>query len=294
MDSRTRLVSDTSAVGISQSLRWSARLCNQPCNLRRKLSEDRNASWQCILHEQARRDPTEDRQCYPDQASQPLCAIAAELIVLELRQLSRAEHHVVTHQQRRIDFGIAMLVGVEIEHELPDRALQPREALLQHDEARTGQFRGGLEIHIAERAAEIVMRLWRKTVFAALAEHVTLHVAVLVDAIGHVVERADSGIAASSLLSSSSAAFAAASSSGIVVLSSATSAISFAARASSLAFLASPISFERRVAPRLRLLGRPGSRHGASRRSRAAMPTTAQARAVSVRRRRLAGCRGSL
>ena len=82
-----------------------------------------------------------------------------KLIVLEFRQLPGAEHHLVPHQQRRIDLGIAVLVGVEIEHELPDRALQPREAFFQHDEARAAQFRGGLEIHVAERAAEIVMRL---------------------------------------------------------------------------------------------------------------------------------------
>ena len=85
-----------------------------------------------------------------------------------------------------------MLIGVQIEHELPDRTLQSCKALLQHDEARARQFRGGLEIHIAERTAEIVMRLWRKTVFARLAEHVMLNIAVFVDAIRHVVERADS------------------------------------------------------------------------------------------------------
>ena len=82
-----------------------------------------------------------------------------------------------------------MLVGVQIEHELPDRALQPRETFLQHDEARAGHFRRGLEIHVAERAAEIVVRLRRKAIVARLAEHVTLHIAVLVDAVGHFVER---------------------------------------------------------------------------------------------------------
>ena len=112
-----------------------------------------------------------------------------ELVILEFRQLARAEHHVVAHQQRRIDLGIAMLVGVEVEHELPDRALQPRQPLLQHDKARAAQFRRRLEIHVAERAAEIVMRLRREGVVADLAVDVTLHVAVLVGAFGHVVER---------------------------------------------------------------------------------------------------------
>ena len=59
-----------------------------------------------------------------------------ELVVFEFRQLSRSEHRGVAHQQRRIDLGIAVFVGVQIEHELADRALQPREALLQHHKAR--------------------------------------------------------------------------------------------------------------------------------------------------------------
>ena len=82
-----------------------------------------------------------------------------------------------------------MLAGVEIEHELTDRTLQPRQPLLQHDEARAAQFRGRLEIHVAERAAEIVMRLRREGVVADLAVDVALHIAVLVCAFGHVVER---------------------------------------------------------------------------------------------------------
>ena len=85
-----------------------------------------------------------------------------------------------------------MLIGVQIEHELPDRTLQSCKALLQDDEARARQFRGGFEIHVGERTAEIVMRLWRKTVFAGLAEHVMLYIAVFVDAIRHIVVRADS------------------------------------------------------------------------------------------------------
>src|SRR5271168_1672860 len=39
-----------------------------------------------------------------------------ELILFEFRQLPRAEHDVVTYEQRRIDFGIAVLRRVQIEH----------------------------------------------------------------------------------------------------------------------------------------------------------------------------------
>ncbi len=112
-----------------------------------------------------------------------------KLIVFKFRQLPRAEHGVIANHQRRIDFGIAVLVGVEIEHELPDRALQPGQPLLQHDKARSTQCRRRLEIHEAERATDVVMRFRRERVCAGLAEHMALHIAVLVDALGHVVQR---------------------------------------------------------------------------------------------------------
>ncbi len=82
-----------------------------------------------------------------------------------------------------------MLVGVEVEHELADRPLQPRQTFLQHDKAGAAQLCGGLEIHRAERMAEIVMRLRGEGIVAHRSEHVTLHIAVLVDAVGHLVQR---------------------------------------------------------------------------------------------------------
>ena len=112
-----------------------------------------------------------------------------ELVVLEFRQLARAEHHIVAHQQWRIDLGVTMLTGMEVEHELSDRTLQPRQSLLQHHEARATQFRSSLEIHVAKRATEVVMRLRREGIVADLAVDVALHVAVLVYAFGHIVER---------------------------------------------------------------------------------------------------------
>ena len=84
-----------------------------------------------------------------------------------------------------------MLVGVQIEHELPERAFQPRQAFFQHDETRARQFRRGFEIHLAERFAEFEMLLgWvRERIVALRAEFMMLHIAVLVVAVGHLVER---------------------------------------------------------------------------------------------------------
>ena len=100
-----------------------------------------------------------------------------------------AEHHIIAHQQRRIHFGVAVFVCVEVKHELADRALQAGKAFLQDDKTCSAQFCSALEIHVAERAAEIVMRFWRERIIAYLAEHVMLHVAVLVCAVGHLVQR---------------------------------------------------------------------------------------------------------
>ena len=91
IDSRTRLVSGTSAVGISPS---------------RPLFISSEETW----------------------LANPIAADGPELIILELRQLRRAEHHLVAHQDRRAHLGVAVLGRVQVEHELGERALEPREA----------------------------------------------------------------------------------------------------------------------------------------------------------------------
>ena len=185
---------------------------------------------------------------------QQLALDRPELIVLKLRQLPRAKHHVIAHQQRRIDLGVAVLVGVEIEHELPDRALQPRQSLLQHDKARAAQFRRGLEIHEAERAAEIVMRFWRERVVAHRAEH---------DDAAHCRARRRHRARRPAAGSESRPApwrvprpppWPPASSCGIVVLSSATSAISALGARVVLRLLGVADFLRCGIAPRLRLL----------------------------------------
>ena len=71
-----------------------------------------------------------------------IVVVGAELILGEFRQLAGAEQRRVAHQQRRADLGVAELVGMQVEHELGERALQPRERALEHDEARAGQLGG--------------------------------------------------------------------------------------------------------------------------------------------------------
>src|SRR3546814_18700139 len=76
----------------------------------------------------------------------PAAVGGAEQIVGELRKLAGAEHRLVAHQQRRVDLGIAMLPGLHIEHELGERAMQPRHRPLQNRKARAGTCGRRLEI----------------------------------------------------------------------------------------------------------------------------------------------------
>ncbi len=112
-----------------------------------------------------------------------------ELIFGKLRQLRRTEHCLVTNKQRWIHFGVAMLVRVQVEHELPERALEPCETFFQDDEARAGKLRRGLEIHLAQRFAEIEVLLGRKAVAALRTEMMMLHIVVQILAVRHFGRR---------------------------------------------------------------------------------------------------------
>src|SRR6185437_8158658 len=103
--------------------------------------------------------------------------MSEELIIFKLRQLRCAEHHLVAHQQRWTDLCIAAYLhiavlsdraGMNIEKQLPERALHAREALLQYHEARAGEFCRQFEIHHAERFAQFEMLLGLKGIIALL------------------------------------------------------------------------------------------------------------------------------
>ena len=94
--------------------------------------------------------------------------------------MRRAEHRVVADEQRRADFGVAMLRCVQVEHELGESAFEARERALQHDEARARQFRRRLEIHQAERLADLEMLLRLKGEFLRRADFADLLVGLLV------------------------------------------------------------------------------------------------------------------
>ena len=92
---------------------------------------------------------------------QPASVRRAEQVLGEFRQLAGAEHGVVAHEQRRRHLRIAVFAGVQVEHELPERPFQPRQLPGEHGEAGAGHAGGSLEIHLAERLADLVVLLCR-------------------------------------------------------------------------------------------------------------------------------------
>ena len=56
-----------------------------------------------------------------------LLAAHREQVLLELRQLPGADERAALHQVRHVDFGVAVLARVQVEHELCQRAVQTRD-----------------------------------------------------------------------------------------------------------------------------------------------------------------------
>ena len=84
----------------------------------------------------------------------------AKQVFLKFWQLSGTTHRIGIDQIRHIHFGVAVLVGMRVEHELRERAVQPRQPALQQREARAADLHGGVEIQSQPFAdADVVLHL---------------------------------------------------------------------------------------------------------------------------------------
>ena len=122
---------------------------------------------------------------------QPEVLARAKLVVAELRELRGAIHGVVAHQHRRVHLFITVVLGVQVQHELAQRPLQPRQRPAQDHEARTRHFCRPLEIHQAQRLADLEMLPGLEAFFEgrARSNDAGLHIIMLVGALGNLVER---------------------------------------------------------------------------------------------------------
>ena len=84
---------------------------------------------------------------------------AAEEIVGEFGKLARAEERLAVHHEGWKDFSVAVIRGVEVEHEADERTFEPSTRAHVDGEARTGELRGSLEIEDAESLADLPVRL---------------------------------------------------------------------------------------------------------------------------------------
>ena len=95
--------------------------------------------------------------------NQPAAVGGAEQIIAELGQLVGAVGGRIIDHQRRIDFRVAVLAGVQVEHVLAKRALETRQSARQDGEPGARHFCRALEIHHPQRFAELEMFLCLET-----------------------------------------------------------------------------------------------------------------------------------
>jgi len=108
-----------------------------------------------------------------------------EQIRLELRQLPGADERLGPHQVRYVNLGVPVLAAMQVEHELRERAMQPRDLSTHHHEARSGDARCHFEIEPAEPLADLDVIAWRELEAARLAPARNLAVGALIAPVGH-------------------------------------------------------------------------------------------------------------
>ncbi len=104
----------------------------------------------------------------------------AEQVLLEFRQLAGALQGLRQHQQRHVDLGVAMRAGVQVQHELRQRPMQPGDRTLQHGEARTRQLGGTLAVQPVVQLPQLDVIAHREIEDRRRADLAQHHVAALV------------------------------------------------------------------------------------------------------------------
>ena len=98
------------------------------------------------------------------------CRLAdLEQVVFELGQLAGAVQRGGVHHERRQNFGVAVLAGVQVEHEVGQRPLQLRAQLPVDSKTRARDLGGALQIQNSQRLSQIPVRLGREIELRRLA-----------------------------------------------------------------------------------------------------------------------------
>ena len=93
-----------------------------------------------------------------DEIQVPLVA-DLEQVFLELRELPGADQRLRVGEERRLHLDVAVLAGVQLQHEVDERARQSGAGAHQDREPRTGQLGAAFEVDDAEGGSQIPVRL---------------------------------------------------------------------------------------------------------------------------------------
>ena len=118
-----------------------------------------------------------------------LIRIEAEKILLELGQLAGAAQRVPVDDVGYVDLAIAMLAGMQIQHELDQGPVQPSQRPVHDIESRAGNLTRGFEVHLPEAFPEGDMVEDREVEAARIAPARHLHVVRFRCPIGHIRRR---------------------------------------------------------------------------------------------------------
>ena len=116
---------------------------------------------------------------------EPVRPLEAEEILLELRELARAEQGRGVHEERGQDLRVAVLTRVHVQEELDEGAGEERRPSLQHREAGTGDLGRALEVENAERGTKVPVRLRREVETRRLAPRLQDDVLGFVGSLGN-------------------------------------------------------------------------------------------------------------
>ncbi len=148
--------------------------------MRNELQRQRAGVEDLIAHEIGHRHFGRRDQVVTDLAAH------GEEILLELRQLARALQRIGVDEIRHVHLGVTVLARVHVQHELAQRPMQARDRAAEHDEARAGDARTGVEVDApGEPLSQLhVISRW-KPEFSRRSPLAHLDVGVLVAAVGH-------------------------------------------------------------------------------------------------------------
>ena len=112
--------------------------------------------------------------------------VAVKEVLSEFRQLAGAEERAGVDHVGRQNFRIAVLAGVQVQHEVGQGALKPGTRAVVKGEAGTGDFGRAIEVEDVQGFAELPMGFGREVEGWLLAVTLDKTVAVLVGALRHV------------------------------------------------------------------------------------------------------------